>query len=98
MRLLSCSGLLYLLIENTGETEAKDIHITLKGISNNGGYQKPMTDNLFKIPFELYRKETIQGRVAKSGEDIDTDIFPQIAIHVSYIRPDTEEEKNMIEQ
>lgn len=89
MRLITLSGSLYLLIENTGETEAKDICVTLKGISNNGSSTELSPDDLFKIHFELYPKETVQGRVAMSGENIATEIFPQITLHVSYTRSDT---------
>lgn len=89
MRLLSISGFLYLLIENTGATEATNIHVTLKSIINNGECNELTNDDLFSTSFELYPKEMVQGKVAVSGENIVTHTFPQISIRVSYIRPDT---------
>lgn len=89
MKLVSSSHGLYLIIENTGSTEAKNIHISILDIFNNGAENKPSSDDLFKTTFELYPNEFVQGCVAPSGANIATHIFPQIRIQVSYLRPDT---------
>lgn len=87
MSLVSLGGILYLTIENTGQTEAKEINISVEKIENNGEQYDLMLDDLFSSTFELYPKEFVQGCVALSGENIDTHIFPQITVVVSYLCP-----------
>ena len=95
MKLISIGHMLNLVIENTGASEAKDISISVLDISNNGESSELMLDGLFSTAFELFPKESVQGKVAFSGADIMHDIFPQIKIHVSYkMRPDIGEAKN----
>ncbi|MEG1141912.1 MAG: hypothetical protein RSE41_05635 [Clostridia bacterium] len=75
--------ILYLLVENTGLTTAKDIRINILKIHNNG--QSGLTeDYIFNIPFELAPKEKIQGMIAFSGQNISTHIFPFIDLEISY--------------
>lgn len=87
MRLILIGHSIYLLIENTGESRAKDIKISVDHIENNGEIGLDL-DALFQSTFELYPHEIVQGRVAKSGGDIMTSVFPQIFVHVSYVRAD----------
>ena len=47
-----------------------------------------MLDGLFQTEFELFPKESVHGRIACSGADMASEIFPQVQIHVSYLRPD----------
>lgn len=94
MKLISVSGMLYLMIENTGATEAIDIKVSVLDIANNGIHDELSTDGLFDTVFDLYPKEIVQGRVAISGANIATEIFPQIKVHVSYLRPDMKRKKD----
>lgn len=87
MRLVLIDHIIYLLIENTGESGAKDIKITVDHIQNNGEVGLNL-DALFQNTFELYPHEIVQGRVAMSGSNISTAIFPKIFVHVSYVRAD----------
>ena len=88
MKLLCNNDIIYLIIENTGATEAKDIKIDVLSISNNGKYNTPSLGELFSTSFELYPKECVQDQIAISGENIVNTIFPQIKVKVSYRRPD----------
>lgn len=87
MSLISFNGSLYLTIKNTGQNEAKEINISVEKIENNGDKNDLMLDGLFSSTFELYPEEFVQGHVAFSGEDICTQIFPQITVSVSYLWP-----------
>lgn len=87
MRLISLGGLLYLTVENTGQSEAKEIEISFEKIVNNGERCELMLDDLFSNPFELYPKENVQGLIMASGANIGTQIFPQITVGVSYFWP-----------
>lgn len=87
MNLIELSGLLYLTIENTGLTVAKEINISVETIENNGENSELMLDDLFSTTFELYPKEAVQGRITVAGANIATDIFPQITVTVSYLWP-----------
>lgn len=87
MRLISIKGMLYLTIENTGQSEAKDIQINVERIENNGENDL-LLDALFDNSFELFPHETVQGRVAISGNNIMTQTFPKVFVHVSYVRTD----------
>ena len=88
MKLLDISGFLYLMIENTGATGATDICIRVTEICNNGNQSELFLDKLFCNTFELYPKESLQGRIATTGSNIGTEIFPQISVKISYIRSD----------
>ena len=87
MRLILIKGMLYLTIENTGLSEAKDIQINVERIENNGENDL-LLDALFDNSFELFPHETVQGRVAISGKNSMTQTFPKISVHVSYVRVD----------
>lgn len=86
MNLISLNGILYLTVENTGQSEAKEINISVENIDNNGEFDLER-DGLFSTTFELYPSETVQRRVALSGANIATNIFPQITVVVSYLWP-----------
>lgn len=88
MRLINENEVLYLVIENNGGVEAKDIRIEVLNIYNNGKNNDLCLDGLFDTVFELYPKEKVRGRVALSDESIFTEIFPQVKLEVSYTRPD----------
>ena len=87
MNLISFDGMLFLTVENTGQTEAHEVNISVEWIENNGENNTLTLDDLFLSTFELYPNEKAQGRVAFSGENISTSIFPQIAVTVSYKCP-----------
>lgn len=87
MNLIKSSGLIYLTIENTGQSEAKEISISVDSIENNGDKCELILDDLFSTTFELYPKENVQGRVAISGANVITQIFPQISVSVTYLWP-----------
>lgn len=89
MKLVQFRGMLYLVIQNTGPTPAKEIRISVERIENNGDNQELALDALFNNAFELYPNEIVQGRVAQSAKNISTSIFPQLFIKVTYLRPDT---------
>lgn len=93
MNLIDEASMLYLTIENTGGVEAKDISIKVLDIYNNGKNKEFCLDGLFNTVFELYPKEKVKGRIAFSGENIATEIFPQIKLKVSYTRPDLKRKK-----
>lgn len=84
MRLLEFEHILYLLVENTGKTAAKDIQINITDIKGNGDGSRLSTSSLFTTTFELYPNETVQGEVAVWGENLETHTFPQIGISVRY--------------
>lgn len=84
MSLLEFDYQLYLQIKNTGGQPAKSIVITVKNIRNNGHQNELSIEDLFRMPFELYPEETVQGGIAIYGADISTSAFPQIDIDVSY--------------
>ena len=87
MSLISVKGLLFLTIENTGENAAKEIKISVESIENNGENCELKLDDLFASTFELYPKETVQGFIAFSGENMCTRTFPQVTVNVSYFWP-----------
>lgn len=87
MSLISFKGVLYLTVKNTGHNEAKEINIYIEKIENNGDKNDLVPDGLFSSTFELYPEEFVQGRVGFSGENICTQIFPQITVKVSYLWP-----------
>lgn len=73
---------LYLSIKNTGESAAKDIKININSIENNGDNNKIY--NHFKEEFYLFPEEIVQGEIAFSGQNMITQIFPQIYVDVTY--------------
>ena len=93
MNLIEENSILYLVVENTGGVEAKDIKLNVLELCNNGERNELWLDGLFKTVFELYPKEKVKGRIALSGANIATEIFPQIKLNVSYIRPDLNRKK-----
>lgn len=93
MRLVDLNGWLYLMIDNTGSIEAKEVRINILEIYNNGDQNTLHLDGLFHTSFELYPKESVQGEIAISGASIATKIFPQVRVSVSYLRPDLNRRK-----
>lgn len=93
MNLIEENSILYLVVENTGGVEAKDIKLNILELCNNGERNELWLDGLFKTVFELYPKEKVKGRIALSGANIATEIFPQIKLNISYIRPDLNRKK-----
>lgn len=75
MRLFSLNNSLYLSIKNTGQTEARDLKVKINSLINNGN-NKLLCDDLFKMPFELFPNESVQGMVAYDGSNIGMNIFP----------------------
>lgn len=47
------------------------------------------------MSFELYPDETVQGMIAFDGSNICTNIFPQIDVTVSYLRPDIQRKREI---
>lgn len=92
MRLIEDQYCIYLLVENTGESPAKQIRIDVEEINNNGNENLSL-DDLFKTDFELYPHEIVQGCIAMSGRNIVTHIFPKITVHVSYVRADIDRKR-----
>lgn len=88
MRLNSVGHFLYLRVENIGMSAADNISISFLKLQNNGYVNDWILDGLFNNSFELYPKESVQGRVAVYGLDIRCEIFPIITIKVSYLRKD----------
>ena len=84
MGLVEYGPWLYLRVKNTGKLPAKKVRITLVSIHNNGDRDKLIPDKLFNNDFELYPEESVQGRVALQGRNIEQEIFPQIEINVTY--------------
>jgi hypothetical protein len=87
MNLTSLNSVLYLTIENTGQSEAHDVEVSVEWIENNGEKHRLELDDLFSSNFELYPNEAVQGRVIGSGENIATQIFPMVNVTVSYRCP-----------
>ena len=85
MNLISLRGMLYLTIENTGQSEARKIQIKIESIENNGDNAGLMLDDLFSSTFDLFPKETVQGRITLLGLDVATQIFPLITVDISYV-------------
>ena len=88
MRLTAEYAMLYLIIENTGMSVAKNISIDVLGIQNNGNITALSLSSLFNNSFELHPKESVRGRVAIDGSSIAQEIFPILKIKVSYVRAD----------
>ena len=90
-RLYEKSGYLFLRIENTGQSEATEIFLTFKELSNNGEQNKFELDEILKSELTLYPNETVTGGICRSGRNIVTSIAPVIKIEVSYIKGNTKE-------
>lgn len=87
MKLVPINSILYLVIQNTGQCEAKNIKICVENMKNNGNNVLWLSA-LFDNEFELYPNEIVQGRVAVSEASAEREIFPQLSVKVSYVRPD----------
>lgn len=83
-------GMLYLIVTNTGQSEATDIEISFKELKNNGEKNELTIDNVFKNSLTLYPNEQITGYVAVSGRNIKTAIAPMLRVHVSYRKGNTQ--------
>ena len=90
-RLYEKSGYLFLRIENTGQSEATEISLTFKELSNNGEQNKFELDEVLKSKLTLYTNETVTCGICRSGRNIVTSIAPVIKIEVSYIKGNTKE-------
>lgn len=84
MALLEFDYQLFLQISNTGGLPARNINITVKKICNNGQQNDLALEDLFRMPFELYPTEKVQGRVAIFGTNMQDTAFPQVEINVAY--------------
>lgn len=91
---LQQGGLLYLIIENTGQSLAKDITIDIKGLYDNGDKNELKLDNLFKRKFDLFPKEKIQGIIGIYGGNIVESSFPYIKVDISYIKGNDDKTEN----
>ena len=78
-------------IENTGQSEATEISLTFKELSNNGEQNKFELDEILKSKLTLYPNETVTGGICRSGRNIVTSIAPVIKVEVSYIKGNTKE-------
>lgn len=83
--LYEMNGLLLLLVKNNGLSEAKNIKIEVLELKNNGNNSKLMLDAIFSEVFMLYPTEETQGIIAISGRNIETDIFPQVKLSISFV-------------
>ncbi|MCI9366607.1 MAG: hypothetical protein HFJ54_09065 [Clostridia bacterium] len=83
--LYEMNGLLLLLVKNNGQSEAKNIRIEVLELKNNGNNSKLMLDAIFKDEFMLYPTEETQGIIAISGKNIETNIFPEVKLNISFI-------------
>lgn len=92
MKLISQAHFLYLVIENTGNCEAKEINIEIEDLRNNGN-DGLFTERIFEQIFELYPHEKIQRELAINGSTLNELVFPQISVKVSYLRPDINRRK-----
>lgn len=57
-------------------------------LQNNGDTNNLELDKLFSTSFELYPKESVQGKVAIDGSNFFQEIFPLLKIKVFYTRED----------
>lgn len=83
--LYEMNGLLLLLVKNNGQSEAKNIRIKVLELKNNGSNSKLVLDAIFNEAFMLYPTEETQGIIAISGRNVETDIFPQVKLDISFI-------------
>lgn len=95
MKLVSYKHILYLVIENTGACEAKEIKINIDNAENirDAKLEHSFLDGLFKEKFELYPHEIVQGRIIPFDFTMATEKFPKILVSVSYTRPDINRKK-----
>ena len=83
------TGLLYLTVKNTGQSEATDLEISFEELKNNGGENNFVIDEIFKNAMTLYPNEQITGYISRSGANIVTAIAPMIRVHVSFRKGNT---------
>lgn len=83
--LYEMNGVLLLVVKNNGQSEAKNIRIKVQELKNNGSNSKLMLDAIFNETFMLYPTEETQGIIAISGRNVETDIFPQVKLDISFI-------------
>lgn len=81
MKLFTVDHFLYLSVKNTGQTEARDLSIKLNSIINNGDNQL-FCDDLFTMTFDLFPNESVQGKVAIDGSNVEMQIFPKIDVTI----------------
>ena len=78
------NGLLYLMIENRGNSPALDVVVNIIKIENNGQGEL-LEEGLIKQKFDLYPLETVQGSIAINGESVQTGIlYPCVFFQVSF--------------
>ena len=83
-RLIKYNRYLYLTITNTGNTEAKNVKVTIDELGNNGDSNNKNIDELFKVSFELYPNETVQGMIGYYGQNVANNVFPFIKAKIEY--------------
>ena len=96
MRLLEHDELLYLTIQNTGATVAKDILIQVKKIKDNGSEDRLDLSELFERRFELYPNEIVQGQIAWSGKNIACSTWPQVELEITYHKITSKKPENYL--
>ena len=82
-------GILYLSINNTGKSAAKNISINIKKMINNGEQNELKLDSLFTKEIMLFPNETVQGMIGIWGENLSVTSFPSIEIELSYKKENT---------
>lgn len=88
-RLYEKFGYIFLRIENTGQSEATEISLTFKELSNNGEQNEFELDEILKNEISLYPNEMVTGGICRSGRNIVTSIAPVIKVEVSYAKGNT---------
>lgn len=91
---LQQDGILYLTIENTGQSLAKDIRINIKELYDNGDRNEFGLDNLFNRKFYLFPKEKVQGIIGLCGGNMEQPAFPYIEVDITYIKGNDEKTEN----
>lgn len=95
--LYEMNGLLLLLVKNNGQSEAKNIRIKVLELKNDGSNSKLMLDAIFNEVFMLYPTEETQGIIAISGRNVETYIFPQVKLDISFIEENDNKKSSIVE-
>lgn len=93
MRIDRHGGFLYLFVQNTGKTVAKNINLAVHSLKGNGPQEK-LWSNVYADPFELYPNESAQAIIAICGENVATrPLYPSASVDVSYTIPGKDREE-----
>jgi len=94
-KLLIIEPYLYLCVENTGNSAAKNVKIDIEKIENNCGvdFDSKSTDQLFRGEFELYPKESVSGEICLSVSTLECVPSPKATISVKYNRGNDDEQE-----